>query len=915
MKKIFLLFAAMCFSIGSMFAAELSYTITFKEASGDSDSSSKVTAMSDIIASGAEYVSAIPTADNIYNARIGRGLKFGASSKTGQLVLTLAQAVKPTRIVVSAMWYKDSETTLKVNGKTFITTGDFKDHTVTYDGATEVTSIDISTSSKRSYVKSVTVYYEGTVAAVEKPVITPASYEGFDAQEVTITCGTADAKIYYTLDGTEPSATSTEYTAPFTVNAAATVKAIAIKGSDLSAVATANLTILKKIANTQEAPYTVAEANALAKNTDAASLKHADNKVYIKGIVTEIKEVSTQYGNATYTIADETGATETLSVYRGKYLNDTKFDDTNKDELTVGKEVIVYGNLTTYQDAPQVAQYNWLVSITTPVATPEIKITSEVKTGTDELGDPYKYIDFGTIEYGQTDSLILSFEAVGLPAKAISYPDGITPEESDNFVTFRLDTYPFFEVTNIVGGAVEVTEDWMGNPQESYTFPIAADGTAKGSVTLAVKKDFGVDPFDEVNGYALPADSSIAVGSVVFMDQTYQNYSDMLAVMIELTKPEVVAEIKITSEVKTGTDELGDPYKYIDFGTIEYGQTDSLILSFEAVGLPAKAISYPDGITPEESDNFVTFRLDTYPFFEVTNIVGGAVEVTEDWMGNPQESYTFPIAADGTAKGSVTLAVKKDFGVDPFDEVNGYALPADSSIAVGSVVFMDQTYQNYSDMLAVMIELTKPEVVATPEIKITSELKTDTDEEGNPLSYVDFGTVEYGQTATVAISFEAKNLPAKAISYDMETGEQSEVDNYVSCILMNADMFFEVTLSEGGKTETGFMGTMYTFPIAEDGSAKGTVTLTLKSEFEMDPFDEMELVEGELTALDMFMVMDQTYQNKSEMIYVAATLTKPATALENATVDTDKAYKVIENGVVYIIKNGVKYTLLGTVVK
>ena len=372
-------------------------------------------------------------------------------------------------------------------------------------------------------------------------------------------------------------------------------------------------------------------------------------------------------------------------------------------------------------------------------------------------------------------------------------------------------------------------------------------------------------------------------------------------------------EIKITSEVKTGTDELGDPYKYIDFGTIEYGQTDSLILSFEAVGLPAKAISYPDGFTPEESDNFVTFRLDTYPFFEVTNIVGGAVEVTEDWMGNPQESYTFPIAADGTAKGSVTLAVKKDFGVDPFDEVNGYGLPADSSIAVGSVVFMDQTYQNYSDMLAVMIELTKPEVVA--EIKITSELKTDTDEEGNPLSYVDFGTVEYGQTATVAISFEAKNLPAKAISYDMETGEQSEVDNYVSCILMNADMFFEVTLSEGGKTETGFMGTMYTFPIAEDGSAKGTVTLTLKSEFEMDPFDEMELVEGELTALDMFMVMDQTYQNRSEMIYVAATLTKPATALENATVDTDKAYKVIENGVVYIIKNGVKYTLLGTVVK
>ena len=350
MKKRFLLLAMALFTlVGGAFAAELSYTISMKETGTDSDNSNKVTAIADIIASGAEYVSAIPTATNVYNARSGRGVKFGTSSKTGQLVLTLAQAVKPTRIVVNAMWYKDSETTLKVNGKTFITTGSLADHTVEYDGNTEVTSIDIATTSKRAYVKSVTVYYEGTVAAVEKPVITPASYEGFDAQEVTITCATADAKVYYTLDGTEPvPGFSTEYTAPFTVSEAVIVKAIAAKESDTSAVATANLTILKKIANTQEAPYTVAEANALAKNTDAASLKHANNKVYIKGIVTEITEVSTQYGNATYTIADETGATETLSVYRGKYLNDAKFDDTNKDELAVGKEVVVYGNLSMY---------------------------------------------------------------------------------------------------------------------------------------------------------------------------------------------------------------------------------------------------------------------------------------------------------------------------------------------------------------------------------------------------------------------------------------------------------------------------------------------------------------------------------------------------------------------------------------
>lgn len=38
-------------------------------------------------------------------------------------------------------------------------------------------------------------------------------------------------------------------------------------------------------------------------------------------------------------------------------------------------------------------------------------------------------------------------------------------------------------------------------------------------------------------------------------------------------------------------------------------------------------------------------------------------------------------------------------------------------------------------------------------------------------------------------------------------------------------------------------------------------------------------------------------------------------ALEDATVEAEKAQKVIENGVIYIIKNGVKYNVLGAVVK
>ena len=61
---------------------------------------------------------------------------------------------------------------------------------------------------------------------------------------VTITCSTEGAKIYYTTDGSEPTASSTEYTAAISVTAAVTLKAIAVKdGMNNSAVVSVSYTI------------------------------------------------------------------------------------------------------------------------------------------------------------------------------------------------------------------------------------------------------------------------------------------------------------------------------------------------------------------------------------------------------------------------------------------------------------------------------------------------------------------------------------------------------------------------------------------------------------------------------------------------------------------------------------------------
>ena len=79
---------------------------------------------------------------------------------------------------------------------------------------------------------------------VATPAFSVASGAVVSGTEVTITCGTEGAKIYYTKDGTAPTASSTEYKAAISVTAAVTLKAIAVKsGMNNSAVASASYTI------------------------------------------------------------------------------------------------------------------------------------------------------------------------------------------------------------------------------------------------------------------------------------------------------------------------------------------------------------------------------------------------------------------------------------------------------------------------------------------------------------------------------------------------------------------------------------------------------------------------------------------------------------------------------------------------
>ena len=77
------------------------------------------------------------------------------------------------------------------------------------------------------------------------PFFTPEGGTYYEAQEVAISCNTADATIYYTLDGSDPTDESDVYSAPIPVATSMTIKAIAMKeGYENSNIATAEYTII-----------------------------------------------------------------------------------------------------------------------------------------------------------------------------------------------------------------------------------------------------------------------------------------------------------------------------------------------------------------------------------------------------------------------------------------------------------------------------------------------------------------------------------------------------------------------------------------------------------------------------------------------------------------------------------------------
>ncbi len=118
---------------------------------------------------------------------------------------------------------------------------------LTWDIAGHV-KINITPNNNNAVASGIFFGAAGTGGTAQQPAATPTispnggSYTA--AQSVTLSTTTSGAQIRYTLDGSEPTASSTLYTSAFTVSSSATVKAKAFASGMLpSATASATFTI------------------------------------------------------------------------------------------------------------------------------------------------------------------------------------------------------------------------------------------------------------------------------------------------------------------------------------------------------------------------------------------------------------------------------------------------------------------------------------------------------------------------------------------------------------------------------------------------------------------------------------------------------------------------------------------------
>lgn len=344
-------------------------------------------------------------------------------------------------------------------------------------------------------------------AAVEAPIFSPDGGVFTTPQSVSFAVAAPTMEGYtffYTTDGTEPTTESTLYTGPIEVSTTTTIKAIAVKGGEVSLVTTATYAILAH-AGTETDPYSVADAHA------AIDANAGLTDVYATGVVTEIATAwSTDHSNISFNFVDAAGdGGSFLQAYRC-----VSTDAADASTVAVGDIVVVKGTLKKYGTTYEFGQGCELVSLThsgTPADPVIVAEDATIDAGvtyfelTYEIQNP---VDGTELTASTTASWITSctpsqksFDRVMIECEANESAEARTATITLTYGTATK------EVTLTQEGAVAPVEDyvtlpysWAGGTQEELLAETGVTASGLGSNYAASNAPYNVK-FDTTGDY------------------------------------------------------------------------------------------------------------------------------------------------------------------------------------------------------------------------------------------------------------------------------------------------------------------------------------------------------------------------------------------------------------------------------
>ena len=311
----------------------------------------------------------------------------------------------PEGYAITSIKLIEATDNFKWDGQISVNKGTYTEDTKSWSGYEQEVQFSFA---KQNRIASISVTYELLdVKHIAAPIIS-GNVEFVESTEVTISAEDG-LKVYYTLDGTDPTNASTEYTAPFELTATTTVKAVAYDGENASDIISKTFKQLQVL--------TCEEAAELCAATESA------DKYVIRGYVTNIAYAyDAGLNNTSFWMADTKNGGKVFEAYRAQPVAAAD------KAVKVGDYVEVIGKIVLYNTTPETSAGGTYTIIPAPVVNHTITVSANpAEAGTVTGG--------GNYEHG-AEATLNATPASGY--KFVNWTSGETVVSTDNPYSFTV---------------------------------------------------------------------------------------------------------------------------------------------------------------------------------------------------------------------------------------------------------------------------------------------------------------------------------------------------------------------------------------------------------------------------------------------------------------------------------------------